>query len=1117
MHSVNNMFNCLQDSLYHHPVHKISFIAQDMTDSRAFGYIFGSPDSGHRFFGIKTDKAASQVVLAMRDLFQVVFELKKKEIELARQHIQNKITQHEHQAAIAALTNKSTDSYRSSNGGDSASKALSSGSGSGKPEKSPESVADLVDLELELSHIQRGITQMERITPSDPTPRSIAEKEDPFGDSFSGVPVYSLLPPPEPPSKRNQKSSRSESEPLAELAEVLSKAQAPLATTDDWFNTPPQSATEMRESVSFGEDVASNLAGPSEKSTSTTDVFTELDPLGTGKIKPYVDKKYFFQDLKNPPKRVLRDLSGSGSSGGGGQEPLQFDASFGRGEQRLSLSDIQSLENLTANIRTTASGMLGVSETEFDPFKEGGTDPFTDDPFNTDPFESTFSKSASPLDRKMAEDGRKSEPPVFNGPLQVSLPPESSWNTNAAAVRNLERSDSISPTPHGIVRTRPIGNRYNSVDIGGSSLSGKKTKQNLLPGSKFGKRDANIQRLQETDSMSETEAPEPPPRPDSVSHAEPPPLPPKKQFSDLIIRPNSGSSASSRDSSTRYDFLSNKKSQPHSQDENAPPLPLPSRRVGKTESSYPGPGRPQKKTEDDYLTPLSTTDIPTLLPPPQKKDPTKVTRGAGRTKSDTEKNIFDDHSFNTTTLSNQAANSLGSKQSLDEEMTVSKLLSMRIDELATKLGVPVSKLSTMTLLELTSYLNEFVENSKIRRSPKRPIPTAQIETNQRLPPTAAVALAPAVFKVNFDSNFGGEGTFFAKFDDNFGEDRFEANFDKANNLKPEPQPASADRYAELRKIIEEELQSQPLEPVSDDKVSSSSPSPSPITTQFNEESPPTGTRNRLDLDREVEAEISRLSPNLKVGNVEPVVSVQKIDTKITEVISQARDPYAALRDIILVEDLFEKPPLITTTSDERDESQQDLFESFEDKLTTGEDNRTLAVKSSPSVHSIDQNQEDMQFTTSNIDTKDDLEVKELSRAVSDISMDGREHVSPIVHPISTANASPTPARLSETTVSSQLNKSPSNLLETHEVGLGKTTDMSTSPIPIQKSPTPSMTTNNTLTSLGAVQLENGDKSPQPSIDDITTGHVESASDIAFESSPEADNKKGKRLFCPLNN
>ena len=69
------------DCLYHHPVHKISFIAQDMSDSRAFGYIYGSPENGHRFFGIKTEKAAGQVVVAMRDLFQVVFELKQKEID----------------------------------------------------------------------------------------------------------------------------------------------------------------------------------------------------------------------------------------------------------------------------------------------------------------------------------------------------------------------------------------------------------------------------------------------------------------------------------------------------------------------------------------------------------------------------------------------------------------------------------------------------------------------------------------------------------------------------------------------------------------------------------------------------------------------------------------------------------------------------------------------------------------------------------------------------------------------------------------------------------------------------------------------------------------------------
>lgn len=52
---------------------------------------------------------------------------------------------------------------------------------------SPESVADLVDLEQELSSIQRGITQMERITPIEP-PKNPTE-DDPFGDSFTQYPV----------------------------------------------------------------------------------------------------------------------------------------------------------------------------------------------------------------------------------------------------------------------------------------------------------------------------------------------------------------------------------------------------------------------------------------------------------------------------------------------------------------------------------------------------------------------------------------------------------------------------------------------------------------------------------------------------------------------------------------------------------------------------------------------------------------------------------------------------------------------------------------------------------------------------------------------------------------
>lgn len=58
---------------------------------------------------------------------------------------------------------------------------------------SPESVADLVDLEQELSSIQRGITQMERITPIEP-PKNATE-DDPFGDSFTQYPVNLISTP----------------------------------------------------------------------------------------------------------------------------------------------------------------------------------------------------------------------------------------------------------------------------------------------------------------------------------------------------------------------------------------------------------------------------------------------------------------------------------------------------------------------------------------------------------------------------------------------------------------------------------------------------------------------------------------------------------------------------------------------------------------------------------------------------------------------------------------------------------------------------------------------------------------------------------------------------------
>lgn len=257
---------------------------------------------------------------------------------------------------------------------------------------------------------------------------------------------------------------------------------------------------------------------------------------------------------------------------------------------------------------------------------------------------------------------------------------------------------------------------------------------------------------------------------------EPPPLPPKKQFSDIVIRPNSNISNSSVET-TRYDYLSGKKLT--QQEDTAPPLPLPSRRLGKSDTSFPGPQRPQKKIEDDYLTPITSTDIPTLLPPPQKKDPSKMTRGPRRPDYESTQHISMSPNFMQETYRKKPEPAI-------TEMTLTHLLSLGIKDMAIKLNVPESKLSTMTLIELTSYLSNFLENSK--QHDQTPVKSFISQS----PPMAAT------FKVNFDQGVHSsthDDSFFAKFDDNFGEDdSFEPDFDKLNNLKPVTPPPSADRY-----------------------------------------------------------------------------------------------------------------------------------------------------------------------------------------------------------------------------------------------------------------------------------------------------------------------------------
>lgn len=946
-----------------------------MTDGRAFGYIFGSPDCGHRFFGIKTDKAASQVVLAMRDLFQCVFELKKKEIELAKQHIQNRITAHEHQQ----IKNTILEHKKSS--------LLSEARSTAKPEKSPETTANLVDLEQELSSIQRGITQMERITPNDDAPvksQNVLD-DDPFGDSFSfSSTPFNILPPPSAVSKRSQSKQGDDDDPMGNLSSIISKSsstppppvpsytQPSQSSLDSWLHNANSSSSIFKdtESSKFDDGLSksnnksfddSNNANLSATKSELIDAFTDLDPLGTGKSKPYVDKKYFFQDLKNPPKKVLKDLTE--------QDSTFFDAHFSPQKRHIAK------QALTLDTNFTNDSVQNSESTKM-------IDPFEEEDFskiNIDQIESS-SKSISPNQKSIIlpdtkissigddrsqkhSDEKMNDYKSFNSDM-----PSDSWTTSSYS--DLKRQGSDASTKNVF-----------SVD----AFSKKLPKPNLF-GQRNVKRDSNginMRRLQESDSLSENE-PELPPRDSS----EPPPLPPKNQresSSEYGYDRNrySRTPISRETSNSRYDYANKFKS--HSSD--SPPIPLPSRKINRSETSYTSKSSSKRSNDDDdYLTPNPTDSFPQLPPPPPQKNSSKY---RGPRKSDTDpKNL--DAPTPPTSRSDVASISASS---ILPDITLSQLLTLGIDDLAQKLNVPATKLNTMTLVELTTYLSDFIEKSKQLTTH---VTSSSIET----PPNES-----PVFKVSFD-----DAVFEAKFDDNFGEvnqshqeNTFVANFENFNQTPVSVIP-TADRYAVFREIMDQEIQHHSLEGQHQESIESNNSN----SLEEVQESP-------FDFARGFGSQFE--SPLDNTFKQSPVTT-QASSNKITEALSGVKDRYAALRElrnIVLVEDLFDKnpkPPLASISDSNLSDDLADDASSFNQQVfETAEvaDNNSLDNLPTYSVSWADaedqdggvsenvenQNQDDDEEQRksnfiSSTSNKDDLEIDEyMNKAISELSLDQR--------------------------------------------------------------------------------------------------------------------------------
>ncbi|XP_019955087.2 complement component C8 beta chain [Paralichthys olivaceus] len=64
--------------LHQHSVHEISYIAKDTRDHRAFGYVCGK-EGHHRFVAIKTSQSAEPLIIDLRDLFTLIYDIKQRE------------------------------------------------------------------------------------------------------------------------------------------------------------------------------------------------------------------------------------------------------------------------------------------------------------------------------------------------------------------------------------------------------------------------------------------------------------------------------------------------------------------------------------------------------------------------------------------------------------------------------------------------------------------------------------------------------------------------------------------------------------------------------------------------------------------------------------------------------------------------------------------------------------------------------------------------------------------------------------------------------------------------------------------------------------------------------
>ncbi|KAK8757652.1 hypothetical protein V5799_004716 [Amblyomma americanum] len=268
--------------VFQHLVDRISFITKDASDARAFDYIFMTPGGCNRFIAIKTKNAASQLVGALGELFQVVMEMKQHELRIAKQEKRQQrqvctppndfSNRREVQELICSI-----EGARSSN--------------CPVPETTP-TVDDLA-FQSELNCLQKGILQMETMISAAAT----LAPHNPFETSFVLNPRQQYHPGSRAYMSEPAKTMKS---PTPQLPPLPPVTRATLQTAGTFGGREQQRHCAVPPSRTLPLGTLPQ-ATPSLRPTPLADRFANVGHMAEGNSSKRSNR---FGELRSPPKTL---------------------------------------------------------------------------------------------------------------------------------------------------------------------------------------------------------------------------------------------------------------------------------------------------------------------------------------------------------------------------------------------------------------------------------------------------------------------------------------------------------------------------------------------------------------------------------------------------------------------------------------------------------------------------------------------------------------------------------------------------------------------------------------------------------------------------------------------